>query len=77
MSESKLAKAIVANNGAYGGRNAHLPKGKIYERQIFHTHGQPQASISFFEIDDIADMKARRQRGLDGLGAWKYPPAGY
>jgi hypothetical protein len=68
---------IVANNGAFGGSNAHLPKGGPYQRQVFHTHGQPQANISFFEIDDIADMKARRQQGFDKKGPWKYPPAGY
>lgn len=68
---------IVANNGAFGGSNAHLPKGEAFKRQIFHTHGQPQASISFFEIDDIPDMKARRQNGFGGAGEWKYPPAGY
>jgi hypothetical protein len=68
---------IVANNGSFGGSNAHLPKGEAFQRQIFHTHGQPQASISFFEIDDISDMKARRQHGLGGVDKWKYPPAGY
>tara|TARA_R110002126_G_scaffold29769_3_gene98056 strand:+ start:88 stop:3771 length:3684 start_codon:yes stop_codon:yes gene_type:complete len=68
---------IVANNGAFGGSNAHLPKGEAFQRQIFHTHGQPQASISFFEIDDIADMKKRRQSGFGQTGKWKYPPAGY
>ena len=68
---------IVANNGAFGGSNAHLPKGEAYQRQIFHTHGQPQASISFFEIDDIAEMKERRQLGLGSTGPWKHPPAGY
>jgi hypothetical protein len=68
---------IVANNGSFGGSNAHVPKGEAYQRQVFHTHGQPQASISFFEIDDIADMKARRRLGFTGSGAWKYPPAGY
>ncbi|QPQ54206.1 hypothetical protein IC614_07480 [Allosphingosinicella flava] len=68
---------VIANNGAFGGSNAHLPKGEAYQRQIFHTHGQPQASISFFEVDDIADMKARRQLGFEGAEKWKYPPAGY
>jgi hypothetical protein len=68
---------IVANNGAFGGSNAHVPKGEPFQRQVFHTHGQPQASISFFEIDDIADMKARRSQGFAGGGPWKYPPAGY
>ncbi len=68
---------IVANNGTFGGSNAHLPKGEAYERQIFHTHGQPQASISFFEIDNIADMKDRKRHGLGQSAKWKYPPAGY
>src|SRR3546814_16665476 len=40
---------LIANNGAYGGSNAHVPKGEAYQRQVFHTHGQPQATISFFE----------------------------
>ena len=67
---------LVANNGAYGGSNAHMPKGGPYRRQVFHTHGQPQATISFFEIDDIEEMKSRRQHGLASSGEWKYPPAG-
>lgn len=68
---------IIANNGAYGGSNAHVPKGGSYKRQVFHTHGQPQATISFFEIDDIADMKARHRLGVGKQGGWKYPPAGF
>jgi hypothetical protein len=67
---------LVANNGAFGGSNAHMPKGGPHRRQVFHTHGQPQATISFFEIDDIEDMKSRRQHGLSSSGDWKYPPAG-
>ncbi|MGN7928638.1 RNA-directed DNA polymerase [Sphingopyxis sp. 22461] len=66
---------LVANNGAYGGSNAHLPKGGPHVRQVFHTHGQPQATISFFEIDDIEEMKSRRIHGLANQGGWKYPPA--
>lgn len=70
---------LVANNGSFGGSNAHLPKGGPHQRQVFHTHGQPQATISFFEIDDIQDMKARRSIGKliqDPDNKWKYPPAG-
>lgn len=67
---------LIANNGAYGGSNAHVPKGEAYQRQVFHTHGQPQATISFFEIDNIEDMKARRQLGAGKKDGWKYPPAG-
>jgi hypothetical protein len=68
---------IIANNGAFGGSNAHVPRGEPYERQVFHTHGQPQASISFFEIDDIPEMKDRRKHGLAKALRCKYPPAGY
>lgn len=67
---------LIANNGAYGGSNAHVPKGETYERQVFHTHGQPQATISFFEIDNIEEMKARRLLGASKQAGWKYPPAG-
>lgn len=67
---------LIANNGAYGGSNAHVPKGEAYQRQVFHTHGQPQATISFFEIDNIEDMKQRHRLGAKKEGGWKYPPAG-
>lgn len=67
---------LIANNGAYGGSNAHMPKGEAYQRQVFHTHGQPQATISFFEIDDIADIKHRHKLGMNKSDGWKYPPAG-
>jgi hypothetical protein len=67
---------VVANNGSFGGSNAHVPRRQPYERQVFHTHGQPQASISFFEIDNIEEMKGRHRDGLLENGIWKYPPAG-
>src|SRR3546814_20066164 len=67
---------LIANNGAYGGSNAHVPKGEAYQRQVFHTHGQPQATISFFEIDDIEGMKQRHRLGAGKEDGWKYPPAG-
>nr|WP_256369200.1 RNA-directed DNA polymerase [Ruegeria sp. HKCCA4008] len=50
---------LVANNGLYGGSNAYAPFKKPYKRQVFHMHGQPQASIAFLEIDRIADFKDR------------------
>lgn len=72
---------IVANNGNYGGSNAYCPYKETYFRQVFHLHGQPQASMAFLEIDDIA---AFRRRQLDALSSlpyakgidWKFPPAG-
>jgi hypothetical protein len=47
---------IIANSGRYGGSNAYAPFRQAWERQIFHVHGQPQATISFFELDDIASF---------------------
>lgn len=44
---------IVANNGQFGGSNAYAPYREPYKRQIFHLHGQPQASMAFLEIDNI------------------------
>lgn len=75
---------IVANNGQYGGSNAYWPRQDALRRQIFHLHGQPQASIAFLEVDDIADFLARHD-AFDSPTAdprrsskpgWKYPPAG-
>ncbi len=69
---------IVVNNGTYGGSNAYWPKTKPYERKIFHTHGQPQTSISFFEIDNIRQFLDRKnmQNGNSNNNPWKFPPAG-
>lgn len=75
---------IVANNGQYGGSNAYWPSQDALHRQIFHLHGQPQASIAFLEIDDIAAFLARHltpKPAAPGaekaeIPRWKYPPAG-
>lgn len=63
---------IIANNGEFGGSNAYSPYRKSYERQVFHLHGQPQASIGFIEIDDIAKFLARES----DTETYKQPPAG-
>lgn len=52
---------IVANNGCFGGSNAYAPYREPYKRQVFHLHGQPQASIAFLEIDQI-DKFLRRDK---------------
>ncbi|MCC7535011.1 MAG: RNA-directed DNA polymerase [Deltaproteobacteria bacterium] len=72
---------VVVNNGGFGGSNAYWPKTKDFHRQVFHLHGQPQASIAFFEIDDIGkfirranDARASLSTGLES--EWKFPPAG-
>jgi hypothetical protein len=76
---------ILANSGLYGGSNAYAPYAEAYQRQVFHLHRQPQASMAFVEIEDIAAFLARKNDALNskpnsstGESAkfWKWPPAG-
>ena len=64
---------VVANNGQHGGSNAYWPRRDPLVRQVFHIHGQPQASIAFLEIDDIGAFLERRG---GSRADWKHPPAG-
>jgi hypothetical protein len=77
---------VVANNGTFGGSNAYAPYKDQFRKQVFHLHGQPQASIAFFEIDDV---RAFIERGANDAATssvdstnstgpvWKAPPAGH
>ena len=67
---------IVANSGQYGGSNAYWPRSDAHIRQVFHTHGQPQASIAFLEIDDIGAFLERHNVSGANADDWKHPPAG-
>lgn len=69
---------IVANNGLYGGSNAYAPFREAHVRQVFHLHGQPQASVAFLEIDPIAAFLQRKTNAQNQSSstAWKSPPAG-
>ena len=67
---------VVANNGQYGGSNAYWPHSDAHIRQVFHTHGQPQASIAFLEIDDIETFLERHDVSGASATDWKHPPAG-
>ena len=60
---------IIANSGEYGGSTGQAPFEDRHRRPIFHSHGNEQVSISFFEID-FDDYK----QGARGM---KTPPAGY
>lgn len=51
---------IVANNGLYGGSNAYAPYREARLGQVFHLHGQPQASVAFLEITDIGAFLQRK-----------------
>ncbi|MBN2340730.1 MAG: hypothetical protein JXX29_18410 [Deltaproteobacteria bacterium] len=80
---------MVVNNGIFGGSNAYMPVKESFKKQIFHLHGQPQASIAFLEIDDIQAYLKRHKDGAELEEKeteskrkeskpfdWKYPPAG-
>ena len=67
---------VVANNGQYGGSNAYWPRSDPHIRQVFHTYGQPQASIAFLEIDDIEAFLERHDTSGKRAADWKHPPAG-
>ncbi len=73
---------IVVNNGQYGGSSCYMPFRELYHRQVFHLHGQPQASIAFAEIDP--EKLVGRPKNLphnqpagDPGAIWKTPPAGW
>ena len=59
---------IVANTGEYGGSTGQAPFSDKHKRVIFHTHGNEQALVSFFEVD---------MSTYQGGGELKTPPAGY
>lgn len=75
---------VVANNGEFGGSNAYAPYKDHFRKQVFHLHGQPQASIAFFEIDDIREFIDRGAPSSASVAdtsdqkapKWKFPPAG-
>ena len=56
---------IVANNGTFGGSNAYAPYREPFKRQIFHLHGQPQASMAFLEIENIDEFIRRNKHALE------------
>jgi len=67
---------IIANNGEYGGSNAYWPRRDTHNKQIFHIHGQPQASVTFLEINNIGRFLKRRNNPDVWPDRWKHPPAG-
>ncbi len=70
---------ILSNNGAFGGSNAYTPYHMPYHRQVFHAHGQPQATVAFLEIEP-AELLARgrsSQSPSPAQRAWKSQPAGW
>lgn len=68
---------IIVNNGQFGGSNFYLPFKNQYERQVFHIHGQPQASISFAEISPHKMITRPNSKFGFPKGEWKSPPASW
>lgn len=72
---------VVANNGQFGGSSAHQPKADSFRKQIFHLHGNNQATLSFLEITDIPEFLGRLNSQTLSEEVvkqiWKHPPAGF
>lgn len=77
---------ILVNNGQFSGSSFFMPFGIAYERQVFHLHGQPQASIAFAEVHPRKLVERPNQALADDTiripspdlfpsGKWKEPPA--
>lgn len=69
---------LVVNNGQFGGSSLFMPYEKPYHRQVFHLHGQPQATIAFVEINPKKLVERPKSLKDDPPpGDWKTPPAGW
>ena len=68
---------IIVNNGQYGGSSFFMPYKEQFRRQVFHLHGQPQATISFAEINPEKLLKRPGSTKGSPKGKWKMPPAGW
>ena len=73
---------ILVNNGEFSGSSFFMPFGNAYDRQVFHLHGQPQASIAFAEVHPrklverpIQPLADKKIPDLYPNGKWKEPPA--
>lgn len=66
----------VVNNGQFGGSSFYMPFLEQRHRQVFHLHGQPQATIAFAEVDPLKVI-LRPTQSPEKLpkGKWKTPPA--
>jgi hypothetical protein len=81
---------LIANNGTFGGSNFFVPFANPFHRQVFHLHGQPQATFAFAEISpEKFLLRGKRRRSLKGRagssgpailypeGEWKSAPANW
>ena len=69
----------LVNNGQFGGSSFFMPLGNTHEREIFHLHGQPQASIAFVDVNPrkLVHRPDQSLKGEQPHGEWKTPPANW
>jgi hypothetical protein len=60
---------IIANTGEFGGSTGQAPFEDRHKRTLFHTHGNEQVAVSFFEVD----LNTYR----NAINQLKTPPAGH
>jgi len=69
---------IVVNNGQFGGSSFYMPFGQSFQRQVFHLHGQPQASIAFAEVSPQKLINRPNESPSEQPdGDWKTQPANW
>lgn len=69
---------IVINNGQFGGSSFFMPFGESFHRQVFHLHGQPQATIAFAEVSPQKLVNRPNSAvGEAPMGGWKTQPANW
>ena len=47
---SQFQYVVVANTGEFAGSSTHAPLKDVHKRTMFHSHGNEQVSIGFFDI---------------------------
>lgn len=69
---------MIVNNGQYGGSSFFVPFKNHFERQVFHLHGQPQATITFAEVkvEELLNRPNKVQI-YKQIAKFKDPPAGW
>jgi hypothetical protein len=70
---------VLANHAHFGGSNAYLPYREQFQKQVFHLHGQDEAVVAFFDIDNPAELVNRGSADskVSSTKLWKTPPANW
>lgn len=68
---------VLANHAHFGGSNAYVPYREQFHKQVFHLHGQDEATVAFFDVSDPAELINRGSTSPETRTTrlWKTPPA--